>query len=66
GASAAEIAALEAFQMDPDVNVVRASTTEIYGDHAVVPQGAALHYQGIDERTGPLIKFSRLDRYANP
>ncbi|MGZ3159179.1 MAG: DUF3182 family protein [Burkholderiaceae bacterium] len=65
GASAAEIAALEAFQTNPDINVVRASTTEIYGDHAVVPPGAALHYQGVDERTGPLTKFSRLDRYAN-
>jgi hypothetical protein len=65
GASAAEVAALEAFKADTDVNVVRASTTEIYGENVAVPQGAKLHYQGVDERTGPLTKFSRLERYAN-
>lgn len=65
GASAAEVAALEAFQMDADLNVVRASTTEIYGENTAVPPDATLHYQGIDERTGPLTKFSRLEPYAD-
>ncbi|HEY8102223.1 MAG TPA: DUF3182 family protein [Burkholderiaceae bacterium] len=65
GASAAEVAALEAFQANPDVSAVRASTTEIYGETAAVPQDALLHYQGVDEQAGPLAKFSRLECYAN-
>jgi hypothetical protein len=64
GASAAEVAALAAFKNNSDMKIVRASTTEIYGKVAALPQGAALHYQGVDERAGPLVKFSRLESYA--
>lgn len=64
GASAAEVAALAAFQENRDIRVVRASTTEIYGDNAIVPHGAIIHYQGVDERAGPLTKFSTLERVS--
>ncbi|MEN3366431.1 MAG: hypothetical protein V7606_3705, partial [Burkholderiales bacterium] len=65
GASGAEIAALEAFRADPSLEVVCASTTEVYGANPVVPQDAVIVYQGDDERTGRLTKYSRLEPYAN-
>jgi hypothetical protein len=66
GASGAEIAALEAFQADPALHRICASTTEIYGENPSVPGDAAIYYQGVDELIGPLTKFSRLEEYANP
>lgn len=66
GASGAEIAALEAFQADPALDIVRASTTEVYGANPSLPRDAFVYYQGIDERIGPLTKYSRLEAYANP
>ncbi|MEN3296774.1 MAG: hypothetical protein V7642_6027 [Burkholderiales bacterium] len=66
GASGAEIAALEAFQSDPALRRVCASTTEIYGENPSVPGDAAIYYQAVDELIGPLTKFSRLEEYANP
>jgi hypothetical protein len=66
GASAAEIAALEAFQADPALNTVCASTTEVYGANPLVPGDADIYYQGVDGQIGPLTKYSRLEAYANP
>lgn len=66
GASGAEVAALEAFRDDPALSVVRASTTEIYGGHPALPPGAALYFQGDDDRVGPIMKFARLEAYGNP
>jgi hypothetical protein len=56
GASPAEIAALEAFHADPDIDEVHASTHEF---HALVdpPSGAMLQYRGIDETIGPITKY---------
>jgi hypothetical protein len=65
GASAAELAAMGAFRADPGLNVVRASTTEIYGDNVIVPDGADIHYQGVDDRVGPLTKYSQLENHVN-
>lgn len=65
GCSGAEVAALAAFRADPSLRTVRASTTEIYGADPVVPPDAEIYFQGIDERTGPLIKYSRLQGYAD-
>lgn len=65
GASGAEIAALEAFRDDPSLSVVRASTTEIYGENPVLPPGAAVYFQGHDDRVGPLTKYARLEDYGN-
>jgi hypothetical protein len=65
GASGAEIAALEAFQADPALDTVCASTTEIYGANPPVPADAVIYFQGIDDSTGPLTKYARLESYAN-
>lgn len=65
GASGAELAALEAFQADPALQVVRASTTEIYGEPKAVPAGAMLYFQGIDDSAGPLTKYARLEGYGD-
>lgn len=65
GASGAEVAALEAFRNDPSLSVVRASTTEIYGENPALPSDAAVYFQGNDARTGPLTKYARLEDYGN-
>ncbi|KLK90801.1 biotin carboxylase [Microvirga vignae] len=58
GATGAEIAALEAFQADPGLQVVRASTVEIYGASDPPPPHATLYFRGIDERIGLLTKYT--------
>lgn len=65
GASAAELAALAAFKAAPAMRAVRASTVEVYGEHAEVPREAAVHYRGVDERAGPLTKYSLIESHAN-
>jgi hypothetical protein len=65
GASGAEIAALDAFKSDPDLRVVRASTTEIYGEPAALPADATLYFSGTDRRVGRLTKFARLEAYGH-
>ncbi len=65
GASGAEVAALEAFLDDPSLTVVRASTAEVYGTDPALPAGAAVYFQGEDDRVGPLTKYARLDEYGN-
>lgn len=65
GASAAELAALEAFQADPALNVVSASTTEVYGEYPDVPADAQLVFQGDDEQIGRITKYSRIEPHAN-
>jgi hypothetical protein len=58
GASSAEIGALEAFRADPDLSAVRASSMEVHGNGAEPPPHAAVYFQGIDERLGPLVKYA--------
>lgn len=60
GASGAEIAALQAFRDDAALQVVHASTSEVYGDRPVLPPGAEVHFSGIDEHVGPITKYSRV------
>ena len=62
GASPAEIAALEAFQADPALSAVRAATAEIYGP-TDVPSEASVHFQGVDERLGPMTKYAVVNAY---
>ena len=57
GASGAEIAALEAFRVEPGLRAVRASTVEIYGG-AAPPPNATVYFQGVDERDGPMTKYA--------
>jgi hypothetical protein len=58
GASGAEIAALEAFQADPALVSLRASTFEIYGSSEPPGADAIVYFRGIDERIGPLTKYA--------
>jgi Protein of unknown function (DUF3182) len=57
GATGAEIAALEAFRADPRLEVVRASTYEIYGASQPPPH-ATVYFRGEDEHVGWLTKYA--------
>lgn len=65
GASGAEVAALEAFRADASLDVVRASTTEVYADEPI-PADAVVYFRGIDEHAGAMTKYVRIEPYANP
>ncbi len=62
GASAAEVAALQAFANDPKLHIVRASTHEIYSPDARAPAGADVFFDGHDSKAGRLLKFCVLER----
>jgi hypothetical protein len=57
GASGPEVAALEAFSADPALRVARAWCIEAYGT-AEPPPHARVHFRGVDERLGPLTKYT--------
>jgi hypothetical protein len=57
GATGAEVGALEAFDADPALRVVRAQTVEVYG-HADPPPQAIVYFRGDDEKVGPLTKYA--------
>ena len=65
GATAAELAALDAFLADPALHAVRASTTEEYGTSVKPPADATVYYQGTDESIGPLTKYSLIRNYVD-
>jgi hypothetical protein len=62
GASCAEIAALHAFQAEPALRVVRASSVEIYGN-GDIPPDAIVFFRGIDDQVGPITKYALVKRY---
>jgi hypothetical protein len=62
GASGAEVAALEALSDDPALQTVRASTTEVHGPDAPIPDGATLYFCGVDDRLGPITKYAQVHR----
>jgi Protein of unknown function (DUF3182) len=64
GSSTAEVAALEAFRADPALQAVRAASIEIYGEHDA-PPGATVLFRGIDERVGPIAKYSLVEPYGD-
>lgn len=57
GASGAELAALEAFQADPSLLMVRASTFELYG-RTEAPPNATVYFNGIDDGVGQILKYT--------
>lgn len=65
GASSAEIAALEAFAADPKLQVVRASTVELYGEQDALPAQATVHFCGHDATVGFLTKYTMVEPYGN-
>jgi hypothetical protein len=58
GATGAEIAALESFRTDPALQVVRASTFEVYGESQTPPPQATVYFRGVDEHVGWLTKYA--------
>lgn len=60
GASGAELAALHAFQADPDLQRVWACTVELHVDDPQLPPGATLHYDGVGADTGRLMKYAQV------
>jgi Protein of unknown function (DUF3182) len=65
GATGAEIAALEAFRADPPLQVVRASTFEIYGESPAPPPHATVYFRGVDERVGLLSKYTVVEAHGD-
>jgi hypothetical protein len=63
GCSGAEAAALLAFK-ERDVQVVRASTHEIYGE-AIVPHGARVLFDGLDAQAGRLVKYAQVHAHVD-
>ncbi|MGC3986840.1 MAG: DUF3182 family protein [Pseudorhodoferax sp.] len=58
GATGAEIAALEAFQADPQRSLVHASGYEVFGACDALPPGAVVYFRGVDDQVGPLTKYT--------
>lgn len=65
GASGAEIAALEAFAAEPDLQAVNASTVEVFGEGFTPPDHATVYFSGVDGRVGPITKFTLVERHAD-
>lgn len=65
GASGAEVAALAAFHRNPALTVVRASSTETYGDNTPLPGDATVYFRGTDESAGSLTKYSRIEPHGD-
>ena len=64
GASSGEILALKAFQRDPGLLKVVASTHEVFGEFAV-PEDAELFFQGDDAVVGLITKYARIRPYGH-
>jgi hypothetical protein len=65
GATGAEIAALEAFRANPDLQAVHASTFEIYGESQAPPTHATVYFRGVDEHVGWLTKYAMVRAHDN-
>lgn len=58
GATGAELGALQAFQEDAGLNLVRARSREVYGEAPELPADAVVYFAGVDPRIGPLTKYA--------
>src|SRR5690606_35252426 len=65
GASAAEIAAIQAFHADGQLQAVRARTTEIFGDQENLPAAAETLFSGTDPTLGQLSKYVQVQPYGH-
>lgn len=65
GASAAEVAAIEAFHADDTLVSIKASTVERYGADPYVPPGATVLYQGEDAEVGLITKYLMVEPYGH-
>jgi hypothetical protein len=58
GASPAEIAAFHVLARLPEINRVRVVTVEAYGEDARPPADATVHFHGVDDKAGPLVRYT--------
>jgi len=65
GASGAEIAALHVLRDHPTLRWVQASTHEVYGEDAVAPPGAQVHFDARDARLGRLLKYTLVEAHGD-
>jgi len=65
GASAAELVALHALCDDPGRACACAETVEVHCADPELPDDAIVHFRGVDERLGPIVKYARLCRDAD-
>jgi hypothetical protein len=65
GASGAEVAALNAFRADRELNAVRARCIEIYGPCGRAPRHATLYFSGVDEKVGLITKYTVVEPHAD-
>jgi hypothetical protein len=63
GASGPEVAALAAFRADPNLRAVHAWCIESFGPGAAPPPGAIVHFHGVDDRAGPVAKYTQVEAY---
>jgi hypothetical protein len=64
GASPAELDAAAALHSDSTLQTVRARCVEAYGEHEP-PPNAAVHFRGVDDRVGPIIKYTMVERWQS-
>jgi hypothetical protein len=64
GTSGPEVAALAAFRADPARRAVHAWCVEAYGTEAVPPPAALVHFRGVDDRVGPITKYTLVEPYG--
>lgn len=63
GASSAELLAMQAFQHDPHLNWVKASTYEVFGT-AQAPEDAQVFFCGEDADIGLITKYARIHSHG--
>ena len=61
GATPAEVTALRVFRDDPAVERVQVATVERYGADVTIPDGAAVHFRGVDDVAGPVVRYTRIE-----
>ncbi|MDT3679798.1 MAG: DUF3182 family protein [Burkholderiaceae bacterium] len=60
GASPAELVALHALRDDPAREKASAEAVELHCADPELPEGAFVHFRGVDDRVGPITKYARL------
>lgn len=65
GASAAEVAAIQAFHENGQLQSVQAMTVELFGTRAEPPSGAEALFSGIDPELGQLSKYVKAQPYGH-
>jgi hypothetical protein len=61
GATPAEVAALRLFKRDAAIDRVRVVTVERYGTDVGIPDGASVHFHGVDDVAGPVVRYTRIE-----